>query len=657
MPGSYQKIRGFAGKSHGLKNAPENKIPKSGRPPGLAGLDLGGLERATRRNPKDPVAWVMLAKREHALGKIDVAISHLHRAFELCPAKLDICLLLADLLCDQHRYREASAVLDRLESSVEKDKIWYLMKGRSQSGALDFEKAVHFYHKAAQLAPEDRKVQIAAFSGMGPCFTKIGMHSEAAICFRSLLDWNEYDLGAAIAAAHASSWACDWSALGEDFSRLAMCIERCSSYEERIFLHSVNSFPMITLTDDPAVQLWTSRMTARQCFSDVTVYPWRPDAVRRFDGRIRIGLMSADFHRHATMILAIEALESINRDIFELWVYSGGPDDGSALRSRIKKVASGWRETADMSSDALSESIKSDGIGILVEMKGYTMGSRISVLASRPAPIQVSWLGYPGTTGAPCIDYFIGDRFVTPLSHNDDFSECIAQMPFCYQPNDSLRASGLQDQRHDVGLPAEGIFVFASFNQQYKIVPEVFQAWCQILKSVPNSVLWLLVRHEESQKNLRIVANEYGISEDRIIFAPFVHIDRHRRRLPLADLCLDTFPCGGHTTASDALWAGVPVLALTGHSFASRVASSLLHTLGLPELVCTDIDQYIAAAVRLATEPGACADLRQRLARARVESPLFDGRRFARDFERLLLRMVERQDAGLPPAPLAAELS
>jgi predicted O-linked N-acetylglucosamine transferase (SPINDLY family) len=186
-------------------------------------------------------------------------------------------------------------------------------------------------------------------------------------------------------------------------------------------------------------------------------------------------------------------------------------------------------------------------------------------------------------------------------------------------------------------------------------VPEVFAAWCQILSATPGSVLWLLVQHPPARERLRAAAEQHGIDPQRLVFAPFVSGELHRARLPLADLCLDTFPCGGHTTASDALWAGVPVLALMGQSFASRVAGSLLHALDLPELACTDIDPYIQSAITLAQDPVAYQGIAARLAHARTRSPLFDGRRFAHDFERLVLRMVARQDAGLPPTPLAAE--
>lgn len=613
---------------------------------------------ATRLAPESAVHWARLAQCQHALGQIDDSIRHLERAFRLDPASAGVCQLLADLLLERHRHAEVIQVLEALDPAAPRDARWHLALAKARIKLFDFEGTVKACSMALALAGPDRSIRRQALLGMAHGFMKHGSHAEAALCHRMLLDDEPRDLGAAVGAAHASSWACDWAGLAEDFDRLAQCIQRVEATEGQTLPGVVNGFPLITLTDDPEVLHWASRLTCRQQTGRMAAVPRRAEMkVPRPQGRVRIGLVSSDFHNHATAILVAECLEAIDRERFELWLYSGGPDDGSALRARIRAAATAWCETADLTSGDLARRIRDDRIGVLIEMKGYTLGARMDVMAHRPAPVQVSWLGYPGTTGAPFIDYFIGDPVVTPLEAQPDFTERIAQMPHCYQPNDSTRSRPEPPTRAQCGLPAEASFVFASFNMPYKIVPEVFEAWCRILQAVPGSVLWLLVEHEPARQRLRAEAQARGLDPQRLVFAPFIRAELHRARLPLADLCLDTYPCGGHTTASDALWAGVPVLALTGRSFASRVAGSLLGTLGLSELACDDIDRYIAEAIRLATEPGACAALRLRLEQARTASPLFDGRRFARDLERLLLRMVERQDAGLPPAPLAAELS
>ena len=349
-------------------------------------------------------------------------------------------------------------------------------------------------------------------------------------------------------------------------------------------------------------------------------------------------------------------LESIDRDRFELVFYASGPDDRSATRQRVMSSATQVHEVAQWPTDQLAQQIRSDQIGVLLDLKGFTLGTRLDVLARRPAPIQVAWLGYPATTGASFIDYIVGDPVVTPLEAQPYYSESIAQMPYCYQPNDSLRSRPAALTRAECGLPENGL-VFAGFNQSYKILPPVFDAWCRILATSDDAVLWLLVPDVDTQARLLQVAAGHGIAPQRLVFAPFVDTEQHRARLPNADLFLDTYPCGGHTTASDALWAGVPVLTMIGDSFASRVAASLLCTLGLPELVCDGLNAYTAQALHYAADRPALAAVRERLAAGRVHSPLFDGRRFARDFEQLLLRMVARQDAGLPPAQLPAELT
>ncbi len=610
--------------------------------------------KAVRAEPRQQLYWLLLAQCEHKLGQPEQAIQHLGRAWQLQQSDAEVCLLLADFLLEAHRNSEALVVLDGLQADVARSGKWYLAKAKAQLALLDFDGTVRSCSEALTRAGQDPILKKQALQGMGHGLMKFGGHAEAAWCYRMLLDDNPLDFGAALCAAHASSWACDWAGLAEDFERLRLCIAHVETTRQRP-VTGKSPFPLITLTDDPVILKWAAGLTYQEhCAGMQPVRQRSGQKVPRPDGKLRIGLMSSDFHVHATSILMAEFLEGIDTGQFALYFYSGGPDDHSALRARVQRTAACWIETGDLSSVQLAERIRADQIGLLLDLKGYTLGSRMDVLAYRPAPIQIAWLGFPGTAGAPSLDYFIGDPVTTPMDAQPHFTECIAQMPHCYQPNDSTRARPAPVTRAQCGLPEDATFVFASFNMAYKIVPEVFAAWCHILEATPGSVLWLLVQQEPTRERLRAAAVQHGLDPDRLVFAPFLSGDLHRSRLPLADLCLDTFPCGGHTTASDALWAGVPVLALMGQSFASRVAGSLLHALDLPDLACTDIDQYIQRAIALAQEPARFQALKARLELGRTQSTLFDGRRFARDFEQLLLRMVARQDAGLPPAPLAA---
>lgn len=614
------------------------------------------FSRAARAAPGNQLYWLLLAQCDHRLGQTAPAIQHLRQAFRLNQGDAQVCQLLADCLLESHRNAEALAVLEDLRPDVERSGPWHLSKAKAHLALFDFDGTVRECSAALAKAAGDPVLKKQALQGMGHGLMKFGGHAEAAWCYRMLLDDNPLDFGAALCAAHASSWACDWPGLADDFERLRLCIEHVETTRQRPTTGR-SPFPLITLTDDPNILRWAASLTYQEHCAGMQPVKQRPTRrVPRPNGKVRLGLLSSDFHLHATSILIVEFLEGLDPDRFELYCYSGGPDDHSDLRARVRRTAVCWVETADLSSAQLAARISEDQIGVLVEMKGYTLGARMDVLAYRPAPIQVSWLGYPGTTGAPCMDYVIGDPVVTPLDAQPHYTECIAQMPHCYQPNDSTRLRAVPATRQQCGLPEDATFVFASFNMAYKIVPEVFAAWCAILLATPGSVLWLLVQQDTARKRLQEAARQQGLDPGRLIFAPFISADMHRSRLPLADLCLDTFPCGGHTTASDALWAGVPVLALMGESFASRVAASLLHALGMDELVCHDIDQYMTAAIGWAQNRAAFLDLKARLETARTRSPLFDGRRFAADFERLLLRMVERQDAGLPPAPLAAEV-
>jgi predicted O-linked N-acetylglucosamine transferase (SPINDLY family) len=273
-------------------------------------------------------------------------------------------------------------------------------------------------------------------------------------------------------------------------------------------------------------------------------------------------------------------------------------------------------------------------------------------MAHRPAPLQVNWLGFPGTSGADYIDYLIGDAVVTPLEHAAHFSEKIAQMPLCYQPNDSQRALPASQPRAAWGL-ADDVPVLCGFHQSYKISREVFASWCRLLHALPNAVLWLLRWNASVQAALTAAAAAQGIDAARLVFAPVLPADQHLSRLAAADVFLDAWPCNAHTTASEALWAGVPPVTVIGETFAQRVAASLLHASGLPELACSDAARYEATVLQLAAQPGRRAALRERLIGQRGAA-LFDGKRFARDIEGLFERMWQRAVAGLPPEHLPA---
>jgi predicted O-linked N-acetylglucosamine transferase (SPINDLY family) len=323
------------------------------------------------------------------------------------------------------------------------------------------------------------------------------------------------------------------------------------------------------------------------------------------------------------------------------------------MRRRLAKAFDSFWDIKNISFKEAAQRIAADGVDILVDLKGYTKDDRSKILALRPAPIQVNYLGYPGTMGAAFMDYILVDDFVVPAEQQSYFTERLVHLPGCYQVNDSQREiSSHTPSRAACGLPETG-FVFCCFNSSYKITPDVFELWMGLLKVVPGSVLWLLECNRFAPANLRREAEAHGVAAARLVFSPRAALAEHLARHRLADLFLDTFPVNAHTTASDALWAGCPVLTMAGETFISRVAGSLLRSLGLSELITTSLGEYAEMAVRLARDEELLAGLRARLEANRKTSRLFDAGQFARSLEQAYFKMWEIYTSGEPPRPFA----
>ncbi|MGE5088108.1 MAG: tetratricopeptide repeat protein, partial [Candidatus Levyibacteriota bacterium] len=364
--------------------------------------------------------------------------------------------------------------------------------------------------------------------------------------------------------------------------------------------------------------------------------------------RLRLGYLSADFHTHATAYLAAGLFEQHDRGRFEVFAYSTGPDDRSAMRARLVRAFDRFVDAAGFPPERLAETIRRDGIDILVDLKGHTEGAAPAVLGLRPAPIQVHYLGYPGTLGGGLVDYLIGDAIVTPPQHAADYAETLALLPGCYQVNDRARGIALAPTRDVLGLPPEAV-VLCCFNNSYKINPEVFDAWMKILAEVPEAVLWLLARDDDSHLtgNLRREAVRRGIDARRLVFAPARPNPDYLALYRVADLFLDTWPYNAHTTASDALWAGCPVVTWRGDTFAGRVAASLLTAVGLPELACDDVQGYTATAIALARDPGERRRMREHLDGPGRQSALFDTAATTRALEAAYLAMADQHRRGV----------
>jgi len=406
----------------------------------------------------------------------------------------------------------------------------------------------------------------------------------------------------------------------------------------------VAPFDLVTAIDDPVLQ----KRCAELFVAHRAPVPAIPIVRRPVPGdRIRIGYFSADFREHATMRLFLETLEAHDRDRFELFAFSSGPDRQDMWQRRAIAAVDRFidcRTRSDREIALLSRELEVD---IAVDLKGFTDGNRTLAFVQRVAPIQVGYLGFPGTVGMEAMDYILADDVLVPPGSEAHYSEKVVYLPGSYQPNARITAVDATADRPDVGLPA-GAMVYCCFNQNYKITPEMFAVWMRILDDVPGSVLWLWANEESARANLRRAASERGIDPDRLVFGGRLSPEAHLARLRLADLFLDTLPCNAHTTASDALRVGLPVLTCPGQSFAARVAASLLHAMGLPELVAADLDEYQAIAVALGRDGGRRAVLRDKVELSRETSSLFDPVDMARKLESAYRAMHARWAEGLP---------
>ncbi len=364
--------------------------------------------------------------------------------------------------------------------------------------------------------------------------------------------------------------------------------------------------------------------------------------------RIRVAYLSADFRQHATADLIAGLIESHDRTQFEIAGISFGPDDGSAMHARLTRAFDRFEDVRAKSDIEIARLLKDGEFDIAVDLKGHTEGARPGILAHRPCPVQVNYLGYPGTIGAPWLDYILADPTVLPFQHQPFYSEKIVHLPHCYQCNDRSRSIAEVPGRRDAGLPQNG-FVFCSFNAGWKITPAMFDVWVRLLAAVPGSLLWLLEDNSAATRNLRAAAAARGADPARLVFAPRLPSAAHLARHRLADLFLDTMPYNAHTTASDALWAGLPMITCLGEQFDGRVAASLLATMGLPELVTPNMEDYESLALALARDPARLGGVCAKLAERRLTSPLYDTGLFRKSIETAFLRMMEMSIQGLAP--------
>jgi predicted O-linked N-acetylglucosamine transferase (SPINDLY family) len=497
------------------------------------------------------------------------------------------------------------------------------------------EEALASYNRALALD----SCHVRALYNRGNAYQALRRYAEAAADFERVIAFDgdfEYALGSAL---YCRARLCDWTGGNEVVRR---GIEKVRSGHR-----AIRPFPFLSISDSPEDQLTCARIFVRDRRPAVPPM-WRGE--RYAHKRIKVAYLSADFHSHATAYLMAGLFERHDRERFETVAVSFGPDSRSAMRARLRRAFEHFLDVRRKSDREIAALLRDLKVDIAVDLKGFTTDNRSGIFAHRPAPIQVNYLGYPGTMGAPDIDYILADRVVLPPEHHPFYAEKVVYLPDCYQVNDCDRQIAERTPtRAEAGLPEQG-FVFCSFNNGYKINPAMFDVWMRLLSQVTGSVLWLLKGSEAMVENLRHEARERGVAPQRLVFAEHAKLPEHLARHRLAGLFLDTVPYNAHTTASDALWAGVPVLTCMGNTFAGRVAASLLHAIAMPELITRSLADYEALALKLAGEPGCLANIKSKLWRNRLTTPLFDTTRFASRLERAYSMMWETYQSGRGPA-------
>ncbi len=658
--------------------------------PGLAsalfyhGVVLTNLERPEealraydallKREPRNPLALQNRAALLLKLKRCDDALAAVDALLALSPQHPPALALKASVLAEQMRYADALALCDAalardpkladahhtrgvaltrlgetaagvaaLTRAIELKPDFagaWLNQARVQRVNWKLEEAGEAYQHLLAIEPNNDQARIEFASTL----SLLGMHGEAAGLLAEVYanaPETPFVLGQLI---HARRHMCDWRDIDAQLGQLCAAIDA-----DRL---ASPPFPLLALDIGPDRLRRATVRYANYCFPSAPAFPARRAGAGE---RIRVAYLSGEFRDQATAYLMAEVYESHDSARFEIFGVDTGPRGEGDMRQRLEKAFGGIRPMGGATDTEIARWLNDEKIDIAVDLNGWFGEGRHGVFAMRPCPVQVNYLGLPGTLGSDYYDYIVGDSDVTPRGSDSECVENIVRLPECYQPNDSRRAIDAHiPARKDLGLPEHG-FVFCCFNNNHKIEPIMFDPWMRLLRQVEGSVLWLVIRNDAAQRNLILEAGKRGVDPRRLVFAPYAKLSEHLARHARADLFLDTLPHNAHTTASDSLWAGVPVLTCVGDTFAGRVGASLLRAVNLPELVTHTLADYEALALKLARDPALLGGYRARLAANRLTSPLFNGARYTRHLERAFEEMVAISRRGEPPRSFDVE--
>lgn len=590
--------------------------------------------QAIAADPDYPEAWFNLGTALSTRGRDKLACEALLKAVTLDPYYVDALRNLASVQARLGQYRQANDNLQKVATLREPDAGVLAEIGNVLLKLDATQQAIAAFKQALDLDPK----HVAALRGLGLAYQQARDYENALNAAEAALIAAPADTGVVDSYVDVCRHVCEWKNIAATSRQLTQIVAAGGE--------GISAFRFLAVVDDPALHL----AAGRQHWKGRTLPAALPAARRRAGGgKLRIGYFSGDFNQHATAYLIMELFEQHDKSQFEIVALSHGPDDEGAMRARIVSAVDQMIDVHGESDEQVAQRIRDAGIDVLVELDGLTRRNRLPVLAARPAPVQVHYMGYPGSTGADFLHYILVDSFIAPPGADAHFVEKLVRLPDCYQVSDRKRGfAEPMPTRAACGLPESG-FVFCSFNNSYKITPEIFDIWMRLLLATPGSVLWLLGNIPLARVKLRAEAAARGVDPERLVFADYAATDVHLARHRHADLSLDTLPYNAHTTANDSLWAGVPILTCAGRAFPARVAGSLLHAVGLPELVTTDLAAYEAKALALAHDPAALGALRRRLAQNIPTAPLFDTARAARAFESAYRQMFEIHQRGEAP--------